>query len=133
MDCTGSMGSWIERSKNTLKGIIQSVKTDYENLNVKVSFVGYRDVQDKNRFDVFDFSEDLDAVTKFIAKMAANGGGDAPEDVQGGLNQALNMKWTPSSIKQLFLICDAPGHGKDICDSHDNHPKGSPDGFKIQD
>jgi hypothetical protein len=22
MDCTGSMGSWIERSKNTLKGII---------------------------------------------------------------------------------------------------------------
>jgi len=65
--------------------------------------------------------------------MAANGGGDAPEDVQGGLNQALNMKWTPSSIKQLFLICDAPGHGKDICDSHDNHPKGSPDGLKIQD
>ena len=133
MDCTGSMGSWIERSKNTLKGIIQSVKTDYENLNVKVSFVGYRDVQDKNRFDVFEFSEDLDAVTKFIAKMSANGGGDAPEDVQGGLNQALNMKWTPSSIKQLFLICDAPGHGKDICDSHDNHPKGSPDGLKIQD
>jgi hypothetical protein len=127
------MGSWIERSKNTLKGIIQSVKTDYENLNVKVSFVGYRDVQDKNRFDVFEFSEDLDAVTKFIAKMSANGGGDAPEDVQGGLNQALNMKWTPSSIKQLFLICDAPGHGKDICDSHDNHPKGSPDGLKIQD
>jgi len=44
------------------------------------------------------------------------------------------MKWTPSSIKQLFLICDAPGHGKDICgDSRDNHPTGSPDGFKIQD
>lgn len=32
-----------------------------------------------------------------------------------------------------FHIADAPGHGKDICDFGDNHPKGSPDGFKIQD
>jgi hypothetical protein len=42
------------------------------------------------------------------------------------------MKWTESSTKQLFLICDAPGHGKDICDTDDNHPKGSPDGYTIQ-
>jgi hypothetical protein len=42
------------------------------------------------------------------------------------------MLWTEGSIKQLFLICDAPGHGKDICDGHDNHPKGSPDGHRIQ-
>lgn len=65
--------------------------------------------------------------------MRATGGGDAPEDVQGGLHQALNnMLWTEGSIKQLFLICDAPGHGKDICDSSDNHPTGSPDGYRIQ-
>jgi hypothetical protein len=43
------------------------------------------------------------------------------------------MKWAPDSAKQLFLICDAPGHGKDICDHHDNHPNGSPDGYKIGD
>ena len=42
------------------------------------------------------------------------------------------MPWTEGSVKQLFLICDAPGHGKDICDSHDNHPNGSPDGHRIQ-
>lgn len=43
------------------------------------------------------------------------------------------MNWTSNSAKQIFLICDAPGHGKDICDSHDNHPKGSPDGYLIGD
>jgi hypothetical protein len=43
------------------------------------------------------------------------------------------MNWSTDSAKQLFLICDAPGHGKDIWDGHDNHPGGSPDGFKIQD
>lgn len=63
--------------------------------------------------------------------MSASGGGDNPEDVQGGLNKALNLKWTPNSIKQAFLICDAPGHGKDICTDHDDYPGGSPDGFKI--
>ena len=65
--------------------------------------------------------------------MNATGGGDTPEDVQGGLNHALKMEWTEGSIRQLFLICDAPGHGKDICDGGDSYPKGSPDGHKIQD
>lgn len=100
---------------------------------MRVCFIGYRDVQDKPRFEIFQFSEDLDACIKFITTMRAMGGGDTPEDVQGGLNHALKANWTEGSIKQLFLICDAPGHGKDICDDSDNHPKGSPDGYIIQD
>ena len=44
LDCTGSMGSWIERSKTTLKEIIQSVKKENDSLVVRVCFVGYRDV-----------------------------------------------------------------------------------------
>jgi len=31
--------------------------------------------------------------------MRATGGGDAPEDVQGGLNEALKMEWTDGSVK----------------------------------
>ena len=56
-----------------------------------------------------------------------------PEDVQGGFNKALGLSWSAESIKSAFHIADAPGHGKDICDWADNFPKGSPDGFKIQD
>jgi len=81
LDCTGSMGSWIQRSKDTLKQIIQSVKKENESLTVRVCFIGYRDVQDKPRFEIFQFSEDLDAAVKFISTMRAMGGGDAPEDV----------------------------------------------------
>ncbi len=65
--------------------------------------------------------------------MNASGGGDWPEDVQGGFNKALNLNWEPTSIKTAFHIFDAPGHGKDICPHGDAHPAGSPDGFKIQD
>jgi hypothetical protein len=43
--------------------------------------VGYRDIGESNRFDVFEFSEDVDATTKFIASMSAMGGGDFAEDV----------------------------------------------------
>ncbi len=57
---------------------------------VKFAFVGYRDIQDTcpKRFDVYDFSEDVAAVSKFIATMRAGGNGntDLSEDVQGGLN-----------------------------------------------
>ena len=107
------------------------MKKENESLVVRVCFIGYRDIKDSRRFDIFQFSEDLDAVVQFISRMEASGGGDTPEDVQGGLNHALNMKWTEGSIKQLFLICDAPGHGKDIWNGDDNYPKGSPDGHKI--
>jgi hypothetical protein len=47
--------------------------------------------------------------------MDATGGADLPEDVQGGFNKALNLPWTAGSTRQAFHICDAPGHGKDIC------------------
>ena len=53
LDCTGSMGSWIQRSKDTLKQIIQQVKKENESPTVRVCFIGYRDVQDKPRFEIF--------------------------------------------------------------------------------
>lgn len=53
--------------------------------------------------------------------------------MQGGYNKALGLAWGTSSVKQVFHIADAPGHGKDICSGGDRYPKGSPDGFKIQD
>jgi len=44
MDCTGSMGSWIERSKTTLKGLMEGVKNEHKGVSVFVSFIGFRDV-----------------------------------------------------------------------------------------
>ena len=69
------------------------------------------------------------------------GGGDMPEDVQGGFNKALGLSWQTNSVKSAFHIADAPGHGKDINGasnagmffSSDSYPNGSPEGFKLQD
>jgi hypothetical protein len=122
LDCTGSMGAWIQRSKDTLCTIIDSVKKTHPDLAVRVSFVGYRDLEHKERFSILDFSEDLEKIKAFIAKVnhvshlaaGAKKSFDFPEDLQGGMNQALKQQWSADSVKQAFLICDAPGHGKDI-------------------
>jgi Mg-chelatase subunit ChlD len=81
LDCTGSMASWIERSKNTLKEIIDNVRKDNPDLEVRVCFVGYRDVQDHPRFSLHDFTTDLEKIKKYISGVSASGGGDFPEDV----------------------------------------------------
>ena len=127
------MHSWIQRSKETLKKIIDHVKATNKGLTVEVAFVAYRDIGDVGRHVVADFTSNIDSVKSLIEKQSASGGGDFPEDVQGGYNQALKLSWGTESVKQVFHIADAPGHGKDICDWGDNYPKGSPDGFKIQD
>ena len=42
--------------------------------------------------------------------------------------------WTVDAIKKVFLICDMPGHGRDINDgSGDDYPDGNPEGLTIQD
>lgn len=134
LDCTGSMSSWIQRSKDTLKEIIDNVKSDNPDLDVRVCFVGYRDIQDKPRFSIHEFTTDLDKIKKYISGVNASGGGDFPEDVQGGFHEALKQDWEANSVKMAFHIFDAPGHGKDICPGGgDNYPGGSPDGHKIQD
>ena len=60
------MYSWIQRSKDTLKQIIDSVKAENRGLTVKVAFVAYRDIRDSNRFDTIDFTDDIDKVKKKI-------------------------------------------------------------------
>ena len=67
LDCTASMGSWIERSKDTLHQIIDHVKAENEGLNVRVGFVAYRDfTEGAQRFAVTDFTTDIDKIKSTI-------------------------------------------------------------------
>lgn len=129
------MRSWIERSKTTLQKIIESIKVEYSGLTVRVAFVGYRNAKDgHNRFILKPFSENLDELTAFIGTVQS-GWGHGCEDVQGGLQWALQMEWDPASKKQLFMIGDMPGTGRDIsaCAGAwgDTHPDKHPDGLVI--
>jgi len=64
----------------------------------------------------------------------AEGGKDIPEDVVGGLKMCLLQDWTTDSAKKVFLIGDAPCHGKEFSGEIDDHfPEGSVEGLHIQD
>lgn len=83
MDCTSSMSSWIAKAKKTLHEIIDKTIQECEEdgkIKCRVSFVGYRDIKDTRRFEVKDFTDDIDSVKKFIESVTADGGADEPED-----------------------------------------------------
>ena len=65
------MGAWIERSKDTLKTIIDSVKAANKDLRVRVCFVGYRDIKDVPRFSLKDFTDNIDEIKSFISAQRA--------------------------------------------------------------
>ena len=62
MDCTSSMQVWIERSKDTLKDIINNIKASNPELDVRVGFVGYRDIKDDERFCVHGFTNEIETI-----------------------------------------------------------------------
>ena len=110
MDCTGSMGSYISQTKSDIFNIVDDIKAKYEN-EIQLGFVGYRDHCDGiKRIEKLDFTEDVDHFKDFVGSLAATGGGDAPEDVLGGLEAIFTLGWSnPSRV--VVHIGDAPQHG----------------------
>lgn len=80
------MAEWIDRAKSTLKQIIENtIQSCDRKLKVRVCFVGYRDVEDTERFSIVGFNQNVEKVKKFISTVEADGGGDEAEDVLGGI------------------------------------------------
>jgi vacuole morphology and inheritance protein 14 len=67
VDCTKSMTSWIEKCKEEVKNIITYVKNQHEGVAVRVAFIGYRDISNKEReFSIKGFTEDIEDMKQFI-------------------------------------------------------------------
>jgi len=129
MDCTGSMGNWIQMCKDQLRNIVDLLSKHYPNLKINISFVGYHDHNDSPKFDVLPFTSNVQQVRDYIAeKVHASGGNDIPEDVCGGLRMALDLVWS-SNNKLIILIADAPCHGTVYHHAADDYPHGDPDGL----
>ena len=130
-DCTKSMGPWILAVKNEIKNIISFILTNNKYAKIKMSFLGYRDIKDKVRFEIQDFTEDFTSLENFISKIDANGSGDFPEDITGALDKALKLSWRKNSTKYCLLIADAPCHGKKFSNKEyeDDYPDGDPNGL----
>ena len=135
LDCTGSMAGYINEAKNQIKKIAEDISEMYEN-NVRVAFVGYRDHCDgPMRIEIFQFSEDTDKFVSFLGGVTATGGGDAPEDVLGGLEAAVNLAWSSAS-KVIFHVGDSPQHGSrfhNFGPGGDSHYGADPRGLVAED
>ena len=135
VDCTGSMAPYIAETKNDIEEIVSSIKEMFEN-TVQVAFVGYRDHTDGvKRIECLQFTEDINEFKEFLGSIIAEGGDDAPEDVLGGIEAAVNLGWC-SKNKVLFHIGDAPQHGPrfhDMGKSFDNYFDCEPRGLQVED
>ena len=134
VDCTGSMGSYIAETKKDIEQIVSSIKETFEN-KVQVAFVGYRDHSDGHkRIECLQFTEDITEFRAFVSGITADGGGDTPEDVLGGIEAAVNLGWS-SKNKVLFHVGDAPQHGPrfhNLGSSADHYYDHEPRGLQIE-
>jgi len=135
MDCTSSMASSIEACQSTVIEIAENIQQHLDVQDrIRMSFIAYRDyttspdVYDSpGKVDVCSFTEDVGLLKEFVRIQTASGGGDCPEDICGGLREAMALDWEGDS-RHLFLIADAPCHGSMYHSYSDSYPEGDPKG-----
>ncbi|KFH41594.1 Alpha-protein kinase-like protein [Hapsidospora chrysogenum ATCC 11550] len=111
IDTTSSMAKHIAAAKDQVKAIMADIKRTYlDEAEVRIAVVGYKDHDDKPNIQMLDFTPSSDEVHDFLATLRAVGGGDAPEDVLGGIRQALDADWK-NQTRCIIHIADAPPHG----------------------
>ncbi len=112
LDATGSMGGLIGAAKEKIWSIASSF-AQADSTTVEVGLVFYRDKGDEFVTKRIPLSADIDNVYEQLMAIAADGGGDSPESVNQGLNEAITkMEWSndSSTFKSVFLVGDQPPH-----------------------
>jgi hypothetical protein len=111
IDATGSMGDEIARLKSVIEIINFQIAHLPTRLDVRFGAVHYRDKRDAYLTRTIPFHGDAELFQESLGSVHAGGGGDNPEDLQSGLELALQgLTWRPEAVKLLFLIADAPPH-----------------------
>lgn len=112
VDATGSMGDEIDFLKVELLDVIDRVQTTYKDLNIRLGNVFYRDKTDAYLTKNSPLTNNVKAGVAFIKDQKAGGGGDFPEAVDEGLEEAIaELKWSGEAVARiLFLVLDAPPH-----------------------
>ena len=112
VDATGSMGDEIQYLQEELQDVISGLSRKNKGIDLYLGAVFYRDHNDEYLTRHIDFRTDLPAISQFIKRQSAGGGGDYPEAVDAALTTALDsLHWDAGArAKILFLILDAPPH-----------------------
>ncbi|CDW89621.1 UNKNOWN [Stylonychia lemnae] len=153
-DTTGSMKSYLEQSKSTVKKIIEEFKQKVSSIGyqkLRFGFVAYRDhlPHDTTYVTKIHPLDEESKIIDFIGTLTAEGGGgDGPEAVMDGLYDSIHsVNWRQDSLRFIFHIGDAPPHGREYhtamrnflkiitlgLRSLDNYPDGCPCLIRIDD
>jgi hypothetical protein len=110
LDTTGSMGEEIDAVKATVRAVAAQLQS--QQLDVRIALVEYKDRSDPQVTRTFQFSSDLTAFAASVQDLSAAGGGDYPEDMQAGLQTAVDdLQWRDDAVARLaVVIADAPPH-----------------------
>ncbi len=113
VDATGSMGDEISYLQAELVDVINKVKSNHKDVQLRLGSVFYRDHGDTYVTRKSAFNSDVNVTNDFIAQQYADGGGDGPEAVDDALAESIdNLMWSARARARLmFLVLDAPPHG----------------------
>src|SRR5581483_2381207 len=113
LDTTGSMGDELKHLQAEIRGIAAAVHKKYPEVKQRYALVLYRDEGDEYVTRSFDFTESLEEFHKRLLAQSANGGGDEPEAMHRGLEDALQLRWREAeTARVLLLVGDAPPHAQ---------------------
>ena len=100
------MGTYIRVAQENITSIAKELVQKAQH-DLRFALVCYRDhppAEQSYATRVFDFTSSLDAMSRNVGTMKAQGGGDTPESVACALHAALKLPWRPNSVKVRQLL-----------------------------
>jgi hypothetical protein len=113
LDTTGSMGDELKFLQTEIKSIAGAIARKFPEIRQHYALILYRDQGDEYVTRRFDFTPSLEEFRNHLAAQNAAGGGDYPEAMHAGLEEAVKLQWRDhDTARVLFLIADAPPHAQ---------------------
>jgi hypothetical protein len=111
LDTTGSMGDELKYLQSEIRGISATIQEKFPDVHQRFALILYRDEGDDYVVRPFDFTSSLEEFHKKLVAQSTNGGGDYPEAMHKGLEEANQLRWREKdTARVLFLVGDAPPH-----------------------
>ncbi|NUM31514.1 MAG: carboxypeptidase regulatory-like domain-containing protein [Bacteroidetes bacterium] len=124
VDATGSMGDEISYLQTELYDVIEKIKLNNAELNLRMGSLFYRDKDDEYLTREQNLTNDINKVIDFIKAQSANGGGDEPEAVEAAFEKIIeNFDWSSQArARIMFLVLDASPHqNKEVIEKIHNY------------
>jgi len=111
-DTTGSMYPCLTQVRRNVKSTVESLFRDIPDLRIAIIAHGdYCDARSSYVTKIFNFSKDVNQVTRFVSSVGRTGGGDSPECYELVLLKARTaLNWESGRSKVIVMIGDDLPH-----------------------